>query len=354
MPPVLMASRTASASRSSISSSSSVLSANPAVSTASASGSRPACSRSRLRASASGPFTRFPIRSARGAAEARRRRAAARSPRWKQMTAAMPRSLQAAACSGQAAVSTGHRFAPPGANRPIARCRRSSWPSAVCACASRTTAPSWRARRSPCRAAPKAFSYRSRLARLTALLICSSSRRSVRAGSASVTASARSNKRQRVGHLALHGGHDRQHVQGPGDRPVVAASVAACERGRGELAGLFQLAMAAVRAGAEHEQPRPVAGRDPGRIQGPVQRGQRLVGLPDEDAALRERPVQVNEHVGIGDMRQRLVGHLLGSGRVTNPVEGVGEPAHQTVVVGRATAQLATASRSSSAATCGA
>ena len=46
--------------------------------------------------------------------------------------------------------------------------------------------------------------------------------------------------------------------------------------------------------------------------------------------------MQVNEHVGIGDMRQRLVGHLLGPGYVADTVEGVGEPAYQPVVVGRA------------------
>jgi hypothetical protein len=75
-----------------------------------------------------------------------------------------------------------------------------------------------------------------------------------------------------------------------------------------------------VGARGEDEQPSPVTGRDSRRIQGPVQRGQRLGRLPIADTALGERPVQVNEHVGIDDMLQRLAGHLLCPGYFADTV----------------------------------
>ena len=69
--PVSVASRTALANRSSISSISSVLPPIASVSAASASGARLSCSRSRLRARASEVTSRCPIRLACGTAAAR-------------------------------------------------------------------------------------------------------------------------------------------------------------------------------------------------------------------------------------------------------------------------------------------
>ncbi len=97
--PILTASRTASASRSSVSPMSSRLPSSAAVSTASASASSPACSRSSDRASSSGGIRRCPNRSACGSAAARWRRAASGSLRWKLITARVPNSPQAAAGS---------------------------------------------------------------------------------------------------------------------------------------------------------------------------------------------------------------------------------------------------------------
>ena len=143
-------------------------------------------------------------------------------------------------------------------------------------------------------------------------------------------------QRQRVGQLPLHRGHQRQHVQRPAHGPVVARLRRRRERAGGDLAGLLDLAEVAVRPRGEHEQPGAVPGRDPGRSQRPVQRGQRLRGLAGQHAALRQRPVQVHEEIGLGGMLQRAVRHLLGRCPVADTVEGVGEPAGQPAVPGRA------------------
>ena len=46
--------------------------------------------------------------------------------------------------------------------------------------------------------------------------------------------------------------------------------------------------------------------------------------------------MQVNDEIGLDGMRQRVVCHLLGLGRITDTVQGVGEPDLQAVVLGRA------------------
>jgi hypothetical protein len=91
-----------------------------------------------------------------------------------------------------------------------------------------------------------------------------------------------------------------------------------------------------VRPRREHEQPGAVPGRDPGRSQRPVQGGQKLRGPAGQHAALRQRPVQVNEEIRVDDMHQRVVRHLLRPGHIADAVESVSEPAHQSVMLGRA------------------
>ena len=330
--PVWVASRTASGSRSSISSSSSALSANPAVSTASASAGAPACSRSRLRASTSVPITWVPIRSACGAAAARLRRAAATSPRWNRITAAMPRSQQAAMgsfrSSGRASTS-----AIASAQRPVSN---SSSPRA----AVRLNPADHRAglvgevQRLPGRAdgllVPVQVAQGDGLVDLQQHPQVGQGRVGLGHGQRPLE------QRQRVGHLPLHPGHDRQHVQRPAHRPVVARLRGHLQRGGGDLAGFLRIAPVAVRACREHQQPRAVPVGDSRRIQGTLQRGQRLRELADPHPALRQRPVQVDEQIGLDRMGQRPAGHLFGLRRVADPVEGVREAAHQEVMVRRA------------------
>ena len=86
----------------------------------------------------------------------------------------------------------------------------------------------------------------------------------------------------------------------------------------------------------EHEQPGTVPRRDPGRGERPVQRGQGLRGRACPHAALRQRPVQVHEEIGLGGLFQRAVRHPFGLGQVTYAVERVGESAGQPAVLGRA------------------
>ena len=142
-------------------------------------------------------------------------------------------------------------------------------------------------------------------------------------------------QRQRVGHVPLHAGHDRQHVQCPGHGPVVGRLRGRLERAGGDPARLLDLAEVQLRARGEHQQPGAVPGRDPGRGQRPVQGGQRLRGRARQHAALRQRPVQVLDDVGLGGVLQRAARHLLGLGQVADAVEGVGEPAGQPAVPGR-------------------
>ena len=103
--------------------------------------------------------------------------------------AATPRMTQATVASFRLSCSIS-RSASTSSQCPVAK--RSSL-RALCACASRIAVPTWPASSRACPAAAKACSYWSRQPSVTALLICSSRRRSVRAGSAWVTASARSN-----------------------------------------------------------------------------------------------------------------------------------------------------------------
>jgi hypothetical protein len=125
-------------------------------------------------------------------------------------------------------------------------------------------------------------------------------------------------------------------MQRPAHRPAVIGLRRHLQRGRGDLAGLLEIATVAVRARGEHQQPRPVAGRDSRGLQGPVQRGQGFAEPAGPHPALGQRPVQVNEEIRVDGVSQCALGHLLGLGRVPDPVEGVGEPADQEDMLGRA------------------
>ncbi len=57
---------------------------------------------------------------------------------------------------------------------------------------------------------------------------------------------------------------------------------------------------------------------------------------PAMRAALGQGPVQVDEEVGIDGRGEPALGHPFRLGRVADPVQGLGEPAHQAVVLGRA------------------
>ena len=330
--PVSVARRTASASRSSISSSSSVLPSNASVSAASASGSAPSCSRSRLRARASGPMSRCPIRLACGTAAARWR---ARRADLAAMEADHGGDAEIAA--GRAGflqvlgqdLHLGQRVVPsPRLEEQLAQ-------GAV-----RLSQPDRRADlvrevpglpgRGQGLLVPVEVAQRDGLVDLQQQPQVGQRRIGLGHGQRPVE------QRQRVGHVSLHRGHERQHVQRPAHGPVVARLRRRRERAGGDLARLLDLAEVDVRPRGEHEQPGAVPGRDPGRSQRPVQRGQGLRGRAGQHAALRQRPVQVHEEIGLGGVLQRAVRHLLGLGPVTDAVEGVGEPAGQPAVLGRA------------------
>ena len=102
-------------------------------------------------------------------------------------------------------------------------------------------------------------------------------------------------QRQRVGHLRPALAVTR--VSTCSAQPIAQLSPASDghrKRGRGDLAGLLDLAEVAVRPRREHEQPGAVPGRDPRRGQRPVQRGQGLREPARPHPALRQRPVQVD------------------------------------------------------------
>ena len=110
---------------------------------------------------------------------------------------------------------------------------------------------------------------------------------------------------------------------------VAAASAVAATR------SAFSTSQVAVRPRGAHEQPGAVPGRDPGRRQRPVQRGQGLRGLAGQHAAQRQRPVQVDEEIGLEGVLERAVRYLLGRKPVPDAVEGVGESAGQPAMPGR-------------------
>ncbi len=229
---VASARRTASGSRSSISSSSLVFSANAAVSAASASAGAPACSRSRLRASASGPITWLPIRLACGAA-------AARVP----------------ACGGQlAAMEADHRGDAQVAARrhwhlrlvvqgfhlghclgPAAGVEKQLTQGAM-----RLDLPEHRADliseverlagRGQCLLVPVQVAQGDGQVDQEQHPQVGQRRVSLGDGQCPLE------QRQRIGHLPLHPGHDRQHVQCPAHRPVVARLRRHRQRGRGDPA----------------------------------------------------------------------------------------------------------------------
>ena len=115
-----------------------------------------------------------------------------------------------------------------------------------------------------------------------------------------------------------------------------SASVASASAAVGDLVGHLDLAEVAVRPRDGHQQPRPVPGGDPGLGQGLVQRGQGLGEPAGHRAALGQRPVQVDEEIGVGGGGEPALGDPLGLGRVADPVQRLREPAQQAVVLRRA------------------
>ena len=188
----------------------------------------------------------------------------------------MPRSTQAAPGSFRFSgrISTS---ASASSQRPVSK---SSWPRALCACASRIAVPTWSARSRACPAAAKCLLVPVEIAQRDGLVDLQQQPQ-VGQGRIGLGHGQRPvEQRQRVGHAPLHRGHQRQHVQRPAHGPVVARLRRRRQRAGGDLARLLDLAEVAVRPRGEHEQPGAVPGRDPGRGQRPVQRGQGLRGQP--------------------------------------------------------------------------
>jgi hypothetical protein len=80
----------------------------------------------------------------------------------------------------------------------------------------------------------------------------------------------------------------------------------------------------------------PCRAEIPGGSQGLIQPGQGLGEPAHPHPALGQRPVQVNEEIGLDGQRQGPGGRPLGLGRIADPVHSVREPGHQTVVPARA------------------
>ena len=91
-------------------------------------------------------------------------------------------------------------------------------------------------------------------------------------------------------------------MQRPAHDPAVAGIRRRRECVGGDLARLLDLAEVEAYPRAEHQQPGTVPGREAGSGQRPVQRGQGLRGLTCPHAALRKRPVQVDEEIGLDGM----------------------------------------------------
>ena len=297
----------------------------------------PPAARRRARGPGCGPAPAGRSPGSRSARRAGRRRRGGGAPRrsrrdGSRSRAAMPRSQQAAMGSFRSSGRTS-TSAIASSHRPVSK---SSWPRALCAWTSRITVPAWSARCRACRAAAKASSYRSRSPRVTALLICSSSRRSVRAGSAWVTVSARSNS---------------------GSASVICACTAVTMVSTCRAQPIAQLSPASDATSSAAAATRPAFSTSPRllcvRAASTSSRARCRAEIPGEASARSSvardsanRPTRIRhcasvqcrstDEIGLDGMRQRAVGHLLGLGRVADPVEGVGEPAHQTVVLGRA------------------
>ncbi len=67
-----------------------------------------------------------------------------------------------------------------------------------------------------------------------------------------------------------------------------------------------------------------------------VQRGEGFWEAAGHRAALSQRPLQVDAEIRVGGSGQTAMCDPLGLGRVAYPVQGLGEPAHEAVVPGRA------------------
>ena len=141
-------------------------------------------------------------------------------------------------------------------------------------------------------------------------------------------------QRQRLGHVPARRGHQRHHEQRPAHGPVVA-----CLRRRRERVAATRpafstsLLLRCVRAASTSSRARCRA-EIPGEASARSSEARDSARLPGQHAALGQRPVQIHEEIGLGGVLQRAVGHLLGRGPVTDAVEGVGEPAGQPVRAG--------------------
>ncbi len=143
-------------------------------------------------------------------------------------------------------------------------------------------------------------------------------------------------ERQRVRQVTADDRHGGQHVQRPAGRPGVAGLLGGGERLVRLPAGRLDVAEVEVGARGQHEQAAAVLGGDAGRVERLAQGGERLVGLVRQHPALGQRPVQVDQQVGIGGVAERPLGDPLRLGPVAGPVERVGEPAGQPPVLDRA------------------
>ena len=139
-------------------------------------------------------------------------------------------------------------------------------------------------------------------------------------------------QRQRIRRMPASRGHERQHMQEPARGPVIARLRRRLQRGVRDPAGRFEFAEVAVCPRGEHEQPGPVPGRQARSGQRLAECRQRFGGGAGQHPALRSRPVQVHQQIGLGGVLQCAGGHLLGAGPVTDAIEGVGEPAGQPAV----------------------
>ncbi len=256
------------------------------------------------------------------------------SPRWKQITAAMPRSQQAAPGSLQVVVQG---RPPRPARRPSARSRTAAGPGR---CAPGSAAwpcrPGWPAT-GPAPAAVKRLVVPVEVAQRDGLVDLQQQPQVGQPAVGLGHGQRPVEQRQRVRHVPLHPGHDRQHVQRPGHGPVVGRLGGRLERAGGHPAGLLDLAEVQVRPRGEHQQPGAVPGRDPGR-------GQRLG--PARPATPRPSPPACGTapassagpraRSGSAAYSSARLATCSASASVAHPVEGVGEPAGQPAVPDRA------------------
>ena len=255
--PVLSASLTASISRSSIAPRSSGLPSNAAVSTASAPGRSPACSRSSDLARISGGMDRCPTRRACGSAATRWSRAAAGSFRWKLIMAVMPSSSLADDRLLQVrrhGFDLGQRVVPPsGLEEQLAEhAVRLAEPDGRADLVGELPRALGGGERL---VVPVEVEQRDGLVDLQQQPEVGQPRVGLGHGETPVV------ERQRVGQVAGSVGTQRQHVQRPARRPGVIDLLGRGERAAGLPVGRLQLAEVQIGARGQHQQSGAVLGR---------------------------------------------------------------------------------------------